>query len=210
MSGEKPVVFIDATFDYSNEDAEGPELIRCVGGRKPQVNEVWTLGEDGVTREVRTKAQVDVGTGFIGEFATDYLTEIWRRFCMFGRNYINRSVQWLVVPDFLRTDGPTWTDNLLAPYFSLGDRGYTTNQNWGSQSGEGSDSVSVPCNRPVCVLPYYHRRIFENMRAAARRVCDDLLRGNRTVCMQSHSTFRNPIRSWLVNRWYDDWDDLWN
>ena len=31
---------------------------------------------------------------------------------MFGVNYINGSVQWLGVPDFLRNDGPPWTDHI--------------------------------------------------------------------------------------------------
>ena len=39
---------------------------------------------------------------------------------MFGVYSINGSVQWLGVPDFLRTDGPPWTDNLLAPVPSWG------------------------------------------------------------------------------------------
>ena len=128
---------------------------------------------------------------------------------MFGINSINGSVEWLRVPDFLRTNGPAWTANLLAPHPSWGGGGSTTNPNWGSKYGRVSGSVSVPRNRPVCVLPIFHRRISENMRTAAHRVCDNLLRGNRLERMQSSSTFRKPIRNWWVNRQDDDWDDLW-
>ena len=66
--------------------------------------------------EVHQTAQVEVGTVFINEFATGYLTPSWRKIPMFGVNIINGSVQWLGIPDLLRTDGPPWTSNILAPH----------------------------------------------------------------------------------------------
>ena len=33
-------------------DEDGPKFIRCVDRRQPKFHEVWTFGEDGVTREV--------------------------------------------------------------------------------------------------------------------------------------------------------------
>ena len=54
---------------------------------------------------------------------------------MFEINPINRSVEWLGVPDPLRTDGPPWTDNILAPSPDLGTGGTAINTNWGSQPG---------------------------------------------------------------------------
>ena len=51
-----------------NEDL--PKFNKCVDRRDPQIHEVWNFGEDGVTPEVHPTAQVDVGTGFVGEFAT--------------------------------------------------------------------------------------------------------------------------------------------
>ena len=96
---------------------------------------------------------------------------------MFGRNSMNVSVGWLGVPDFLRTNGPAWTANILDPHLSWGDGGSITNTNWGGQSGGYSGSVSVPWNFPVRVLPVYHRMIYGSMRASARPVCDNLLRG---------------------------------
>ena len=128
---------------------------------------------------------------------------------MFGINSINGSVQWLGVPDFLRTNGPVWTANLLAPHPSWVDKGSRTNLSWVSQSGGHSDSFFIPWDRPVRVLPVYHRRIFENLCAAARCVCDDLLRDNCLTLMQSLTTCRNPI----CNPWGrrdEDWDNIWN
>ena len=123
-------------------------------GRDPQIHEVWTFGEDGVTHEVCLTAQLYVGAGFVREFPTDCLTGSWRRVPMFGINSINGSVQWLGVPDFLRTDGPAWTANLLDTHPSWGDQGYSTNPNWGSQYGGHSDSVSIPWDCPVHVLSH--------------------------------------------------------
>ena len=48
---------------------------------------------------------------------------------MFGRKFINGSIKWLVVPSFLRNDGPPWTLNLLYPYVYWGGRGSSTSQN---------------------------------------------------------------------------------
>ena len=127
---------------------------------------------------------------------------------MFGRISINGSVEWLAVPDFRRTYGPTWTANILATRTSWEDNGSTTNTNWVSQSGGDYGSVSVPWNCIVCVLPVYHHRVSENTRAAARHVHDNLLRGNRLARMQNISTCRNPIQNRQVNRKDDDWDGL--
>ena len=127
---------------------------------------------------------------------------------MFGINSINGSVQWLGVPDFLRTDGPAWTANLLDTHPSWGDQGSSTNPNWGSQYGGHSDSVLIPWDCPVCVLPVYRHIILENSHTATRRVHNNLLQGNSLLRMQSPSTCCNPIRNWRVNRWYYDWDGL--
>ena len=101
--------------------------------QESRIHEVWNFGEDGVTREVHPTAQVDVGDGFFREFSNNYLTEIWRRVPMFGRNSINGSVKRLGVPDFLRTNGHTWTVDLLDLNPSWGYIGSINNQNWGSQ-----------------------------------------------------------------------------
>ena len=119
---------------------------------------------------------------------------------MFGVNSINGSVQWLGVRDFLRTDGPPWSDNLLGPDLSWVDGGTTTNQNWVSQHGGTYGIVVVPCSRPVPVCQAYVRRSPENACAAARRVRDDPLLIRRLECMRILSTSCNLIRNPRVNR----------
>ena len=78
---------------------------------------------------------------------------------MFCVNFINGNVQWLGIPDFLRTNGPPCTDNLLDPGPSWVYGGTTTNQNWGSKPRGPYGSVSVSWNCPVLVRPAYVRRI---------------------------------------------------
>ena len=73
---------------------------------------------------------------------------------MFRVNSINVSVQWLGVPDFLMTDGPPWTDNILDIHPSWGELGSSTNPNWGSQFGVYSDSVSVLWTRPAVSIQF--------------------------------------------------------
>ena len=147
MTTRYSVEYICWPYDSDSGDEYGPKFIRYVDGRDHQINEVWKFGKDGVTREVHPTEQVDVGAGYVGEFSTNYLTPSWIRVPMFVVNSINGRFQWLGVPDFLRTDGSTWTANLLAFYPSWGDQGSRTNPNLGSQYGGNNDSVSAPWNR---------------------------------------------------------------
>ena len=128
---------------------------------------------------------------------------------MFGRNYINGSVKWLGVPNFLRNYGLPWTLNLLAPYANWGGRGSSTSPKLGSGPGGYSDGVSINGNPPVRVLLIFHRRIFEKTRNATRRDGDNILMENRMYRMQSRSTCRNPIHGRVVNRQDDALDDSW-
>ena len=120
---------------------DGPGFIRCVDGQQPQIHEVWFFGEEGVTPKVHPTARVDVGD-FVGECY--YLTPTWRRIPMFVRNYINGSVEWLGVPNFLRNDDPPCTLNLLAPYANWGGRGSSTIPSWSSVSGGALQWCSYP------------------------------------------------------------------
>ena len=206
MTRQEPVGSISRPSDYGSGDAEVPEFIRCEEGREPQIHEVWDFGEDGVTREIHPTAQVDVSAGVFGEFATNCLTESWRRIPIFGRIFINGNVEYLGIPDFHRTVDPAWTAYILSPRSSWGEGDTTTNKNWGSQLGGDSGSVAVPWNCPVCVLPVYRRRVLESMRSAAHCVRDNRLLSNSLARMRSPSTSRNHIRNPQVN-WCDDCRD---
>ena len=101
----------------ANSGSEGedvPKFICCVDGRQPQIHEVRTFGEDGVTCEVNPTLCVYVTPVSVDEFFTNDLTLNWRRVPIFGRNSINGSAKWIGVPDFLRNDGQPWTLNILA------------------------------------------------------------------------------------------------
>ena len=99
---------------------------------------------------------------------------------MFGRKLIKESFELIGVPDFLRSDGPPWDINLLAPYADWGRGGPSTNQKLSSGSGGYSESVHINCNRPARNLPIYHRRVFENMRSSACHTRDNILMEKRT------------------------------
>ena len=71
MDGKEPVGATRRPSDYGSGDEYLPKFIRCVDRRDSQIHEVWAFGSDGITREVHLTAQVVVGAGFIGEFATN-------------------------------------------------------------------------------------------------------------------------------------------
>ena len=81
------------------------EFIQCVDGREPQINEMWCLGSDSVTREIHPTVQVEVGDGTVGQFTTNYLAENGRRIPIIGQLSINRIVKLLGIPDFVRNSG---------------------------------------------------------------------------------------------------------
>ena len=78
MATQEPVGSMHRRANSGSGEEDGPEFIRCVDRQQPQIHEVWTFTEDGVTREIHPTAGVDVGAGFVGEFATDCSTPIWR------------------------------------------------------------------------------------------------------------------------------------
>ena len=91
MARQEPVGSICRPSYYGSGYEDGPEFIQFVEGRDPQIHEVWTFGEDGVTREIHPTARVDISAGFVGKFTTNYLTPSWRRLPMFVINFINGS-----------------------------------------------------------------------------------------------------------------------
>ena len=93
MSSQEPVEFIRRYSNSGSGCEDGPDFIGCVDRRQTHIHEVCNFYEDNATREVHPTAQVDVGSGFIIYFSTDYLTPSWRRVPMSGRNSINGSVK---------------------------------------------------------------------------------------------------------------------
>ena len=106
MAMWEPVGSMRCRSNSGSGGEDGRKIIYCVDGRQPGIHEVWTSAEDSVTHEVHLTARVDAGAESVGLFSTDYLTTTWRRVPMFGKNSINGSVNWLIVPDFLRNYGP--------------------------------------------------------------------------------------------------------
>ena len=152
MATRDPVGSMRWKSNFGSGGEYRPKFIYCVDRKQPQIHEIWTFREYGVTHEVFLTAQVYVGAGFVSEFSTNDLTTSWRRVPMFGTNSINGSFDWLGIYDFLWNDGLPWALNILAPYASWGYRGSIINQNWGSGYGGNYGSVSVLSNRPTCVL----------------------------------------------------------
>ena len=61
MPRREPVGAIRQTFNSSSGADDGLEFICYVGGQQTQIQEVWTFGDDGITREVHPFARVDAG-----------------------------------------------------------------------------------------------------------------------------------------------------
>ena len=129
---------------------------------------------------------------------------------IFWKKSINRSFEFLSVPNLLRSRGSYWIDNVLVPIPSWGVGVTVKKLNWGSQPGGRYAGVSVPWRAAVPVCPAYLSRIPENTRATACCVRDNLLRDHRLARIQSLSDSRNILCDRLVNRKDCAWDDLWD
>ena len=58
MTMQEPVGAIRRPSNSGSGDKEWPYLICCVDGRQLKINEVWTIGEDGITPEVYSTTHV--------------------------------------------------------------------------------------------------------------------------------------------------------
>ena len=98
MPRRKPVGVIRQPSNSGSRADDKLEFIRCVGGQEPQIHELWTFAEDGITRKVHPFARVNV-SNFSGDyFHTYFMTEERRRVTIFGQTSMNVSVKWLGVP----------------------------------------------------------------------------------------------------------------
>ena len=141
---------------------------------------------------------------------SNFLTGSGRRVPILCKISINGSVEYLGIPDFHRTGGLFWAGNLLAPRYSWGGSGTTTNQNWVIPPGIPYGIVSVPWRVTIPTRPAYTLRIMENALAAACHACDDHLQSRNMARIPSPSTIRNLLRNLRVNWRGYDWDGLVN
>ena len=171
MTRRKPVGVIRQPSNSGSGDEDGLEFIRCVGGREPQIHELWSFAKDGITREVHSFTRIDVGD-FIGNcFHTAYATEIGRRVFIYGRKSINGSAKWLDLPAPSCGTGVAWTENIFFPCSFWGDgHGY---ERWAfaTRSRPRFEGRSVPWRGVVPFRPYYIPSSLENARARAPHVC---------------------------------------
>ena len=113
MTRREPAGAIRQPYNSGSGADDGLDFIRCVGGRQPQIQKVWSFGNDGITREVHPFARLDVGAFSKDCFGTNQLAEYGHRVSMCGRNSIDVSVECLGFPRFGCDDGPLWNDNIL-------------------------------------------------------------------------------------------------
>ena len=106
---------------------------------------MWCLGYDSATCENHTTARVEVAAGTVLQFTTNYLSENWRRIPIVVQLYINRSVQLLGIPNFVRNSVLSFIENLQDPTIPSGCGGAnTSNHNWGVRTGGVTEMSQLP------------------------------------------------------------------
>ena len=119
---------------------------------------------------------------------------------MFGRKFINGSIKWLVVPSFLRNDGPPWTLNLLYPYVYWGGRGSSTSQNLIIGYGGGIPTVFLSTG--IGLLAFFQFITGGSLRTLAvlrvAPVTISLWRTARTACKSPLLVVNPSVVVWLT------------
>ena len=79
-------------YDYGRGGTKYVDFIRCADSREPQTRKMWCLGSDSVIREIYPVAQVDIASGTVGQFTTNYFSENGCIITIVGQLYIIGSV----------------------------------------------------------------------------------------------------------------------
>ena len=106
--------YIFWTLNRGSGSTENTSFIQCVGIREPHINELWCLGLENNSWEVHPTDRVEVISGTVGEFVTDYLAENVRIIQIIGQLSVNNSVQFLGFPDQGRGSGLPFVINMKA------------------------------------------------------------------------------------------------
>ena len=61
-------------YDFGSRDQYPSVLIQCFNGRDTMVHELWSHVLDGISHDVHPTAWVEIPTGNVGEFVTEYQT----------------------------------------------------------------------------------------------------------------------------------------
>ena len=139
-----PMESIRRNSDPGNGGTEDNKFIWCVDGQGTQIHKLWCLSLVNVTRKVHLTVHVEVGAGPVGEFTTNYLARNGHRITIIGQLSINRSVQFLGIPDFVRGSGFSFIPSLQATTDTTGLwHGVTFNNNWIVSPGGPYSNTSV-------------------------------------------------------------------
>ena len=82
--------------DSGSRGTEVTDFIQCINGQEPQVHELWFMVLDGIGHKVHSTARVEVTSGTVGEFVTDYFAENGRQIEIIGQLSVNESVHFFV------------------------------------------------------------------------------------------------------------------
>ena len=81
-------------------------FILFANGRDTMACELWSHGLDGISRNVHPTAQVDIPTGTVVKFITDYMTTYGRRNRIIGQYSFNGGVQFTGIHKILGSSVP--------------------------------------------------------------------------------------------------------
>ena len=123
---------------------EATAFIQCVDGWESQIHEVKCMDLDNISHEVHPTDWVEVISGTVGEFVTDYRAENGRRIQIIGQLFVNNSVQFWGVPGKGGGSGLQFICNLQAQVEATGwVSGNYSNNDWGGSIFDANSIANV-------------------------------------------------------------------
>ena len=184
---------------------EDTDLIQCVDGWDPHIHKVWGLVLYGIIRKVHPTAQLEVTSGTVGEFVTNYLSKNGHIIQIIRQLYVNDSIQFLGVPDQGEVSGLSFIFNIQARAKAIGwVSGNYYNQEWGESTFDTNIIMNVAWGSSVAPRPTYLPRIPINPRAAKYHVCNNFLSCSRQESLWRQYNWLNPLVNLRVHRRYEN------
>ena len=175
MIRRRPMESIRRHSNPSSCSTKDTAFVQCVDGREPQIHELWSLDLYRIIRKVHPTARVEVISGNVRKFVTNYLAENGRIIQTIGQLSINDSVQFwgVLVQSWVR--GFPFLSNLKAPAEDTVWVSGHSNKNWGGRKLEANSITNDAWGASVDPRPDYLPRSLVNSCAATHCVSDDFL-----------------------------------
>ena len=150
---------VQKTYNSGGGATDTNVFFKSVNGREPMINEFWCHGIDRLYHKVHHTARIDILSGTIIEFVTEYLSATGGTIGSL-ENFFNGSVQFIGHSE-IRGSGFPYITNPRAPEatrgwgstFSTNFTGSNDSKGWGRSSINTGSTITLGSGVEVSLIP---------------------------------------------------------